>query len=109
MSNNKMVFPMTFTKCPACGSEKRIVETAMDEESPNRPANQKCALHMLGVALTSQAGALSRVTVPILMVLTDACVECGTIYITRIDKGIGTPQPQGNLPTPRPPFGGGRG
>jgi len=109
---DKLKFPMDFTKCPACGSEKKIIETALNEELI-KPTSQKTALHVFAVALIDQLSVLTRVTVPILMILTDACAECGTIYVTRIDKTIGAPQsgPPGSpsFPPSFPPFGGGRG
>ena len=106
---DKLKFPMDFTKCPACGSEKKIIETALNEELI-KPTSQKTALHVFAVALIDQFSVLTRVTVPILMVLIDACAECGTIYVTRIDKTIGAPQsgPPGSqsFPPSFPPFGG---
>lgn len=109
MEKEKLEFPMTFDTCPGvqadgspCGSKKRLVETAMAETQAVKNPNQRSALHIFGVALTDPVSALSRVTVPVLMVLVDACADCGCLYITRVEKTTGMPQMQGKQP---PPFG----
>ena len=88
----KLKFPMSFTKCPACGSEIRLVETAMKE---NLQPAQKTTMHMFGVALTDQVGAVILPTVPVLMIFTDVCVDCGCLYVTHVEKMVGRAQRPG--------------
>lgn len=94
----KLKFPMDFTKCPACGSEQRIVESAMKEEQPFQPANQRTALQVFIIALVDPIGAITRPTVPVMIGHVDACLECGCLYVTHIEKGVGAPQVKGGIP-----------
>lgn len=94
-------FPMVFDKCPICGSKKRLIQTAMEEEGYK---NTQTALQTIQIGLVDQVG-LSRPTIPVLRILIDACInpKCGALYITSVEKQVGAPQRPGQRPGQMPP------
>jgi len=100
-------FPISFTKCPACGGESRLVEERVKKEimMGRLPAGSRVP------ALISQSRLfdpndrtllLVRREVPILMGFYDVCADCGTVYCVNMQEGLGIIEPAVNTPIPSP-------
>ena len=98
-------FGKAFTNCPNCGSDQRFCEQLGKEVSDRglaRPGWTFGYDSRSGVAqdLGKQTLILVGSTLPGYHITTDVCMECGTLYATRMQRGEGRleAKPQGKGP-----------
>lgn len=82
----------TFDKCPNCGSERRLMEELVKEqrEQGKIQENTKPCLQMLSsIAAPPQAliAGLVGALHPVGIAITDACMDCGTVYAVQLLRG----------------------
>lgn len=71
-----------FTKCPNCGSEKRLGQEIVKRNPPRgAPPNMKGTLNIEMKELSAPIGGL--IPGRALVIITDYCLECGTGYLVR--------------------------
>ena len=110
----ELKFPITFDKCPNCGSNKRIAEIVTNEEIEKgriEPGN-KTAFMIAKTVITDPKTLkfiISSKEVVVLLGAFDACADCGTLYCISASKGTGTVGTQAMTPTGKMPPGFGRG
>ena len=81
-----------FTKCPSCGSERRILEEECQAQikAGKLPEGTVIPAHMSQSVLFNptpvQNIILARHVVPVMVSQFDICAECGTLYLTRMDR-----------------------
>lgn len=98
----ELKFPLNYTKCPVCGSTKRVAETLVKQEQEKgkiRPG-VNTFLFMQQTLVMDPSKIL--VSVPVLLTFYDVCLDCGTVYCVHAELGQGTPQmkqppPGGNM------------
>jgi hypothetical protein len=108
--DEKSRFPMTFDKCPSCGSTKRVAGMIGDEEK----AKGRIRKEGLAVAFIQQVvindPTITVLSAPALMTYYDICADCGDVYcvMAQIGKAQSKPMnmpPLGNRQERRhPPF-----
>lgn len=108
----ELQFPIEFDKCPVCGSTRRLVALVTDEEieKGNIKKETKGKIPFLsGRAAIFDPTALKLISIPshcpVLVGYFDICLECGTLYCTKIEKHIGHVQVERKPGIP--PFGKG--
>lgn len=95
-----------FDKCPVCGSKKRLMEELVNEEKEKNKLGAEvtpCLLKMSSIATTPKSQVLVGQTVSVGTAVTDVCLDCGTIYATKIYRGEALLQAQpmrGGMPPP---------
>lgn len=96
-------YPITFDQCPNCGSKRRVANEVIQEQKDLGRAgeNTKAWLfqHQSMIADMSR----THLQMPVVMSYYDVCVDCGTTYCIRVEKGMVTPK------TKMPPAGTGFG
>ena len=94
--------PITFDKCPACGSTRRIagmeIQSQIDKGRANPNTQAWLFNHQSMIADMSR----THLQVPIILSFYDVCVDCGTVYCIRVEKGMATPKV--NMPQQGPGF-----
>ena len=107
-------FPVSFTQCPACGGESRLVEEAVKKEVivGRLPEGTRVPALISQTTLFNPADKtmlLVRREVPILMGFYDVCADCGCLYLVEMQQGVGIIEPQVKSQPPTgkiPPFFG---
>ena len=96
--NEKLVFPMKFDKCPACGSTARVVAMLRDEEAAKGkvPKDVPMVADQGLCPITEMKTVLLGLSiVPVLVFQYDVCPKCGTKYcISIIRKDMPTSELQ---------------
>ena len=110
----ELQFPIDFTCCPNCGSERRVAETVTNEEIEKgnlKPEHKTpfIASRALIFDPSSMKLVLGEKIVTALYGFIDICADCGTVYARHIEKGqavvgIELMPPKGQVP---PGFGRG--
>lgn len=106
-------FPLVFSKCPACGSERRVAEMVGDEEVEKKKVSPQIQMAMISNNVAIADPARAMLSAPVLTVLYDVCADCGTLYAKYVgrkdmslqDLGNGPAGPIGNRPMNRPRAG----
>jgi len=79
-------FPREYD-CPDCGSKVRVSEKANDEIYEQKNKERPPGISAMDVQVkTLQAAGTALLTIPVLVIYTDICYDCGNIYRFRIDK-----------------------
>jgi hypothetical protein len=91
MTNNKQIIG-EFDKCPNCGSTEKLMESIADEQRKKGLVGEdvKYGLDDLGGPVLDGrmvGKLLVGSKVPAAWCLLDCCLNCGTIYATRITRG----------------------
>lgn len=104
-------FPIDFTNCPNCGSERRIAESVTNEEiaKGSLKLGQKTPFIVSRAVIFDPTVKLFGKKALVLLGIFDVCADCGTVYCIHAEKGTGTVEPQIPPPTDRMPPGFGRG
>ena len=100
-------FDVEFKQCPNCGSTIRFCEELGKELVDRGLARPEWQFNMdvrTGVVMdkTQQSKLLMCASLPGFHILTDICMDCGTIYATRLIRLEGGVKPAPPLPKPRP-------
>lgn len=90
-----MEYPIQFKVCPCCGSDKRIIESEVNQEKSkgSMKANIKIPCMFSQVALFEPSTLIAPKTFPMITCFFDVCAECGTLYCVEAHKSQGTAQP----------------
>ena len=88
---DELQFPLRF-KCPKCGSERRIVETVMNQEKEKGKVNPNAFGCSRQTNIIVADPTKITISVPALIVFYDICFDCGTEYCFRVDLTTATPQ-----------------
>ena len=106
----KLKYPITFSKCPNCGSERCIVEieTNNEIEKGNLAPGVRIPILVTESHLIDKSKPLKEAKkFTALVGYYDVCADCGTLYCKRINKVEGTATPQPRIqPTRIMPPGG---
>lgn len=105
--DEKPKFPVTFDKCPVCGSTERITDSVKAEEVAKGKLAPDAELVVLGlpVPITDQHHVYSSITIPMLMCLSTICAKCGAVYCVSASRQDGQPKFQPSTPPgPTSPF-----
>jgi len=93
-----MEYPLKFKACPNCGSESRIVESAVNEEisKGNLKVGTKIPALVTRTAIFAPTNTtiMARRTIPMLIGYYDVCADCGCLYCVEMQKGTGIAEPQ---------------
>lgn len=92
MTTNKQRIIAEFDSCPHCGSTRRLAgEVAQEQvEKGQMDKGLKYGLHQLGGPILDPRKVnqmLVGTKVPTVSALLDVCLDCGTIYAVRLEKG----------------------
>jgi len=92
MTNNKQKIVAEFEKCPVCGSTRRFAGSIGDEQKGKGQMGQDLPVGVWEFAgplfdprLVSKFLVGSKV--PTIRVTIDVCLDCGTIYAVRLERG----------------------
>jgi len=108
MTNNKQRIIAEFDKCPNCGGTRRLAGE-VDEEQIEKGAMEpglKYGLQQVGGPILDPRKAsqiLVGTRVPAVFVLLDVCMDCGTLYAVRLERGEAALQGVQRLPGFMPP------
>jgi len=92
---NMEIIHKTFDKCPACGSDKRFVQTLVEIAKDRGLARENWKMFFdsrRGYVLDQNRVILMPIgsKVPAFQIATDICMECGCIYAVGLAAGEGT-------------------
>ena len=92
MTNNKQQIIAEFEKCPNCGSTRRLAEEVAVEQREKGMMGKglKYGLHQLGGPILDPRRVnkmLVGTKIPTVTALLDVCLDCGTIYAVRLERG----------------------
>ena len=82
-----------FNQCPNCGSERRFAKSIADEliEKGLMGKDLNWGLHLIGGPIYDQRKIPTMLvgvsTAPVALASVDVCLDCGTIYAIRLEKG----------------------
>ena len=73
-------FPLTFDKCPSCGSTDRIANIIGEQEKAKGKIRKiaTCVAFMQTMIITDPV--IAVISAPSLTIGYDVCAECGTVY-----------------------------
>ena len=99
-----MEFPVEFKVCPACGSNRRVIEEEVNDaialgqmsEGSHGMAQTTRSLIFNPASMPKISG-ISR-KVPAIFGYYDICAECGTLYCIHLEKGEAMVEAQGPPP-----------
>lgn len=75
-------FPKTWSKCPACGSERRVIDGIRQDliaENKWNPATQAALIRQIAILMDPTRPSISPI-LPAVDVKIDICSDCGNIY-----------------------------
>lgn len=85
-------FPLTFDKCPNCGSTRRVANEVLqkqkDEGKIAPGVNAFIARHQSLIVDPRR----TWLSAPIITTFYDTCVDCGTLYCTHANLATAMPQ-----------------
>ena len=89
-----MNYPVTFSKCPACGFSKSFaeLETKEEIEKGNLPEGSKIPIMVSQSRIFNPKDnriLLFRKQFPVLAGFFDVCTKCGCLYCKEMQKGVG--------------------
>lgn len=85
----------TFDKCPNCGSTKRFAGSVAHEENERLGKTDDKMVYglnqMTGAIMVQarQKGLIHGMKVPLVMAITDICLDCGTLYAVQLQRAEG--------------------
>lgn len=81
-------FPLSFTKCPACGCLDTVGAVATKEEQAagKLPKDMRLMATTATMPLRDLRRALPGLPVPVVYLHFDVCVQCGTLYLVLAEK-----------------------
>lgn len=100
-------FPLTWDKCPCCGSTEAVADMVAKEEKAKGRIGKNMKACIIQVISPITDSRLALLNVPILISHWDTCYKCGAVYSRNTDKTEGTIQqgsPPGSAPFQRPPM-----
>jgi len=100
---NELKFPLDFTNCPNCNSDRRLSNIILEQEKEKgkMPKESQAFLFTHTSIIAHPNG--RWLTAPALITFYDACVDCGTMYCVHAELGTATPgagpqAPKANIP-----------
>lgn len=92
MPNNKQQIVAEFDKCPNCGSTRRFAGEVAEEQKEKGAVGEglKFGLQQVGGPIMDPrkiSQTLVGAKVPVVTALLDVCMDCGTIYAVRLERG----------------------
>ena len=93
-------FPLEFTRCPNCDSDRRVASVVLKQEisKGKMPENSRAWITRLASAIGQPKIIGARV--PVVQVFLDVCADCGTVYC--IHAVLGEVAQAANPPKPNP-------
>lgn len=89
---------MKFLRCPNCGSEKRIIESAVKEEiskgNLKEGAKAVCMGSRTAIFDPADSGIIAPKKILMIQCLYDVCADCGTLYCIEMSRTLGFVHPQ---------------
>ena len=86
VDKKELEFPMEFKKCPACGSAETVGKTVGDEEKAKGKMKPESVAIIENKAVVFYDPKVVSLTCTMLILQTDICLKCGTIYCVKIIK-----------------------
>jgi hypothetical protein len=92
MTNNKQRIIAEFDKCPVCGSTRRWADEVAKEQIEKGVMDKglKYGIYQMGGPILDPRKVnqmLVGTKVPTVSALLDVCMDCGTIYAVRLERG----------------------
>jgi len=92
MTNNKQRIIAEFDKCPVCGSTRRFAVSVAEEQREKGLMGEglKYGIYQMAGPILDPRKVnqmLVGTKVPTVSVLLDVCMDCGTIYAVRLERG----------------------
>ena len=114
MSNGEEQIIAEFDKCPVCGGSRRFAESVAKEQREKGLIGEglKYGIYEMGGPILDPSKVsqmLVGTMIPTVAALIDVCLDCGTIYAVRLERGevplrvVVAKPPLG--PATRPPAG----
>jgi len=105
-SVSMLEFPLKWTKCPACGSERALADMILKEEQAKGRMGKGLMGAVGEIVVPIADPRIAPTVVPVLVCIFDVCADCGTYYCRDANKVMGTPMPGQQTPArrPQPPF-----
>lgn len=94
-------FPMSFSKCPACGCPDTIGGQATQEEHAKGtlPKDIRLMVVTASMPLRDMRRQLPGLPVPVVFVHFDVCLQCGCLYCIGAEKkSVSMQAPMGRAP-----------
>ncbi len=88
-------FPLNFTQCPNCGSERRVAGEVLETEKEKGKAKAEI-ISFLFQHQSVIAASPHFLSAPMVTTFYDACTDCGTVYCIRAQ--VQTVIPGGKIP-----------
>jgi len=76
----ELKFPLQFTKCPSCGSTRRIAGGVLEEQKQKGRVSEKANACLIPAQAIIADPTKILLTVPIITAMIDACANCGALY-----------------------------
>lgn len=100
-------YPLEFKACPACGSERRVVEMIRDQEVEKKKVSPQIKMAAQAVTVPVYDPTRPMLSAPVITAVLDICADCGCYYARFVDVQDQVLQMKpGAMPgQPRPPQG----
>jgi len=87
----ELQFPITFSKCPNCGSTRRIANEVLEGEKKKKGLNPKLMATLLQHQVIIADPTRTWLSAPAISSSFDACADCGTVYCVVAILGTAMP------------------
>ena len=89
----ELKFPLTWSKCPNCGSTRRIAGEIIEQErKKGRIGEGVTAVSFVAPPIMIADPRKIILASPMLMTFYDVCADCGTLYCVRAEMKTVTPK-----------------
>ncbi len=89
-------FPLTFDKCPACGSTERIAESIGEQEKAKGKIRETARFAVFTQAVIIADPTRIVISAPMLNAGYDVCMKCGAVYCTFAELTTAQPRFKGS-------------
>ncbi len=96
----ELKFPLKFTKCPICGSTRRLAEELVKQEKEKGKIGLDANAFLFQQQTLIMDPRKVILSFPVCITFYDACLDCGTTYCVHAELMQGAPQMK------QPPLGG---
>lgn len=97
----ELKFPLSWTKCPACGSEARVGEIMLKNEQEKGRVGLDAKPHLFHEQTLFADPRKPILSIPVVYSFYDVCADCGMVYCIHMEKAEARPQmgppPGGNM------------